>query len=167
MPTISIFIVNYIIENHPSIRREIGLLVEFLGLYFEFIDICGILFSDGTTCLDRGWLTAQSEIQLLIHGRPLTLQGNSTNGIAPFGFKVTARHEKPVATENGESSTSSKKQMKNYDVLPVFMSVSVIFLSEHEVCYSGGVDILLFEGTKPMIYLYLFISPEGETDCCA
>ncbi|XP_072016732.1 glycerophosphocholine phosphodiesterase GPCPD1-like isoform X2 [Amphiura filiformis] len=67
---------------------------------------------------DTGWLTSQTEMHILIHGQPLTLQG--CDEAPPFSIKVTARQERATTPEE---ETTSKKRKKVYDVLPVFIRV--------------------------------------------
>ena len=81
-----------------------------------------IFNADGRHNIDRGWLTCQSEIQILIHGQPLTLQGHTEDEVPPFSLKIIAREER-VTTPDVEST--SKKRKKVYDILPVFIRVSI------------------------------------------
>ena len=89
--------------------------------FFNAFEVFTIFNADGGHNIDRGWLTCQSEIQLLIHGRPLTLQGHTEDEVPPFSLKVIAREERVVTPD--EESTS-KKRKKVYDNLPVFIRVS-------------------------------------------
>ena len=118
-----------IILYRKSLKRELVVMyilsavnVSPILIIFNSSKVLIIFYADCGHNIDRGWLTCQSEIQILIHGRPLTLQGHTEDEVPPFSLKVIAREER-VMTPDEEST--SKKCKKVYEILPVFIRVSI------------------------------------------